>query len=83
MSNGQVAVKIWSVSRTSLLEKNILPWGKQNGFNDDDRRSRVHCKGRLLKNLDQVFVWPAMTDVLHHIDLCTFRLRVKEIVGLE
>ena len=48
--------------------------GKNNGFNDDDPRSRVHCKKRLLERLDQISVWPAMRDLLHHIDLGTFGL---------
>ena len=82
MSNEHVETQISSVPCPSLLEETILPWGKNNGFNDDDSGTRVHCKNHLLENLDQIIVWPAMTDVSHHIDFCTYGLWVKEIMGL-
>ena len=83
MSNEYVAPQTSSVSCPSLLEETILPREKNNGFNDDDPGTRVHCKNRLLESLDQIFVWPGMTDVSHHIDFCTYGLWAKEIMGLE
>ena len=71
MSNEQVALRMLSIPFPSLLEETILLRGKNDNFNDDDPRTRVYCKTRLLENLNQIFVWPAMTDMSHRIDLCT------------